>query len=463
MQQHADLVFSGGPVFTATTQRTRATAVAVTGGRIVAVGHDEVRELIGPRTEHVDLAGRMLVPGFQDAHAHPVWGGLDLMRCNLAEVFGTPQLYLDMIAEYAAARPDDEWVLGGGWTMSAFPGGTPLAADLDRVVPDRPAFLPNRDGHGAWVNSVALRLAGIDKHTPDPADGRIERDADGNPSGTLHEGAMSLVNVAYASRLTWANNLLSRIEDQALIPLFSEHPVEMGMNGRDGEIAALLREDPLYRTQVPEVFPRDEDPYSVLNTVNAIAAFVRSIVSFDSPYDAFLRGDTDALSPAAQRGMELFFSERFECFHCHGGFNFTDSSTHQDATIESVGFHNNGLYNLDGDGAYPPDNTGLIDLTGQRRDMGRFKAPSLRNVAVTAPYMHDGSLATLEDVIDHYAAGGSLVEDGPLAGDGRRNPFKSEFVRGFEMTQDERADLLAFLRSLTDERVLTDERWSDPF
>ncbi len=206
MQQHADLVFSGGPVFTATTQRTRATAVAVTGGRIVAVGHDEVRELIGPRTEHVDLAGRMLVPGFQDAHAHPVWGGLDLMRCNLAEVFGTPQLYLDMIAEYAAARPDDEWVLGGGWTMSAFPGGTPLAADLDRVVPDRPAFLPNRDGHGAWVNSVALRLAGIDKHTPDPADGRIERDADGNPSGTLHEGAMSLVN-----------RLLPRTTDEELL------------------------------------------------------------------------------------------------------------------------------------------------------------------------------------------------------------------------------------------------------
>jgi len=292
---------------------------------------------------------------------------------------------------------------------------------------------------------------------------------DGRPvsvgaTGEAHpRGAMSLVNVAYASRLTWANNLLSRIEDQALIPLFSEHPVEMGMNGREDAIADLLREDPVYQRSVANVFPRDEDPYSIINAVHAIAAFVRSIVSFDSPYDAFLRGDPSALSPAAQRGLDLFFSERFECFHCHGGFNFTDSSTHENATIESVGFHNNGLYNLDGEGAYPPDSTGLIDLTGQRRDMGRFKAPSLRNVAVTAPYMHDGSLATLDDVLDHYAAGGRVVESGPLAGDGRRSPFKSEFVRGFELTDAERADLLAFLHALTDERVLTDERWSDPF
>lgn len=190
---HADLVFHGGPVFTATAARRPATAVAVTGGRIVSVGHDEVRELIGARTEVVDLTDRMLVPGFQDAHVHPVWGGLDMMRCDLAP-FSTRDEYVARIAAYSAERPDDEWILGGGWMMSAFPGGTPTAADLDSAVPDRPAFLPNRDGHGAWVNSRALELAGIDRDTPDPSDGRIERLADGNPSGTLHEGAMSLVN-----------------------------------------------------------------------------------------------------------------------------------------------------------------------------------------------------------------------------------------------------------------------------
>ncbi|MGN6221265.1 MAG: amidohydrolase [Microbacterium sp.] len=190
---YADLVFTGGPVFTANTVRSRTDAVAVSGGRIVAVGGDDVRDLVGPSTEVVDLAGRLLLPGFQDAHVHPVWGGLDMLRCDLAQL-DTAAEYVDEIGRYAAAHPDDEWVLGGGWAMSAFPGGTPTASLLDTVTGDRPVFLPNRDGHGAWVNSAALRLAGIDRDTPDPADGRIERDADGTPSGTLHEGAMSLVN-----------------------------------------------------------------------------------------------------------------------------------------------------------------------------------------------------------------------------------------------------------------------------
>jgi predicted amidohydrolase YtcJ len=190
---HADLVFTGGPIFTANAVRTQATGAAVKDGRIIAVGHDEVRDLVGPRTEVVDLGGRMLVPGFQDAHVHAVWGGLDMIRCDLSKAF-TKEAYLSLVHEYAASNPDKEWILGGGWTMSAFPGGTPRAEDLDTVVSDRPAFIPNRDGHGAWVNSRALALAGIDKNTPDPADGRIERDADGTPTGTLHEGAMTLVN-----------------------------------------------------------------------------------------------------------------------------------------------------------------------------------------------------------------------------------------------------------------------------
>lgn len=190
---YADLVFTGGPVFTANAVRSRASSVAVSGGRIVAVGGDDVRDLVGPSTEVVDLRGRMLIPGFQDAHVHPVWGGLDMLRCDLADL-STAEEYLDAIGRYARAHEGDEWILGGGWQMSAFPGGTPTAAALDAATGDRPAFFPNRDGHGAWVNSAALRLAGIDRDTRDPADGRIERDADGNPSGTLHEGAMGLVN-----------------------------------------------------------------------------------------------------------------------------------------------------------------------------------------------------------------------------------------------------------------------------
>lgn len=292
-------------------------------------------------------------------------------------------------------------------------------------------------------------------------DGR-ER-AVGATGDTHPRGSMSLVNVAYASRLTWANHLLDRLEIQALTPMFGEEPVEMGMAGKDADVVALLRSDPGYSEAFAEAFPNDADPRSILNTVRAIAAFVRTIVSFDSPYDRYLRGDESALSNSQVRGMQLFFSERLECFHCHGGLNFTDSSTHADAVVESVGFHNNGLYNVDGSGRYPPDNTGLHDLTGDRWDMGRFKAPTLRNIAVTAPYMHDGSISSLPAVLDHYARGGRLVEDGEFAGDGSRNPYKSLFIKGFELAPQERADVLAFLESLTDERILRDQALSNPF
>jgi cytochrome c peroxidase len=284
--------------------------------------------------------------------------------------------------------------------------------------------------------------------------------ATGNPHP---RSSMSLVNVAYAARLTWANHLLDRLEFQALTPLFGENPIEMGMAGRDSDVVALLRDDPHYTDAFPDVFSRDADPYSVLNALRAVASFVRSIVSFDSPYDRYLRGEADAMSKPALRGMSLFFSERLECFHCHGGFNFTDSNTHANVQVESVGFHNNGLYNIDGSGAYPPDNTGLYDVTGERRDMGRFKAPSLRNIAVTAPYMHDGSIATLEEVLHHYELGGRAITQGPRVGDGSRNPYKSSFIKGFSLSDAERAEVLAFLHSLTDESVLRDPRFADPF
>jgi predicted amidohydrolase YtcJ len=191
--RYADVVFTGGPVFTADSVRSRTSGVAVIDGRIAAVGADAVAELVGPATEVVDLAGRLLIPGMQDAHIHPVGGGMELLRCDLSGA-GSPAEYCDVIAGYAANHHEEPWILGGGWAMAAFPAGGPSAQMLDQLVPDRPVFLPNRDHHGAWVNSMALRLAGIDRDTPDPIDGRIERDADGMPSGVLHEGAMHLVD-----------------------------------------------------------------------------------------------------------------------------------------------------------------------------------------------------------------------------------------------------------------------------
>ena len=194
----ADLILSGATVHAGVGAGTDASPgpadhVAISAGRISAVGTaTEARAHAGPNTEVLDVRGAMVVPGFQDAHVHPPHGGLAELRCELHELLDA-DAYLAAVAGYAAANPSATWILGGGWAMPAFPSGTPRREALDDIVPDRPVFLVNRDGHGAWVNSRALELAGIDAGTPDPSDGRIERDAVGAPTGTLHEGAMDLV------------------------------------------------------------------------------------------------------------------------------------------------------------------------------------------------------------------------------------------------------------------------------
>ena len=191
--RYADTLFRGGVVYRVDPARSWAQSVAVRGDRILAVGPDAgLRGLIGSRTRVIDLRDRMLLPGFQDAHVHASAGGLDRLRCDLTGADGRDG-YLAKVGRYAAEHPDEEWILGSGWHMAAFPGGIPSRTDLDDVVPDRPVFLINRDHHGAWANSAALRLAGIDAATADPPDGRIERDADGKPVGALQEGAMRLV------------------------------------------------------------------------------------------------------------------------------------------------------------------------------------------------------------------------------------------------------------------------------
>jgi predicted amidohydrolase YtcJ len=188
--------FVNGAVFDGHRYLGRAD-VLVEGGKIleVAPGGFESRSARTSTSESsvVDLAGGLISPGFTDAHVHPIQGGLERLRCDLSAL-STREEYLTEIRAYADRYPDREWVLGGGWAMPAFPGGTPTAADLDAVVPERPVFLPNRDHHGVWVNSRAMEIAGLDASTPDPPDGRIERDADGRPSGTLHEGASALVS-----------------------------------------------------------------------------------------------------------------------------------------------------------------------------------------------------------------------------------------------------------------------------
>ena len=277
--------------------------------------------------------------------------------------------------------------------------------------------------------------------------------------------AMSLANVAYAPVLTWANPQVTSLEKQALIPLFGEHPVEMGMAGREKEIFARFKMMSKYRELFAKAYPveanqGDDALYSLSTMTRALASFQRSLMSFNSPYDQFKYGHKpNAITPAAKRGEKLFFGEKMECYHCHGGFNFTDNVQHSRLPHAERGFHNTGLYNLDGKGAYPANNPGIAEFTGDEADMGKFRTPSLRNIAVTAPYMHDGSISSLEQVIGgHYALGGRAA--GQKYG---VNPLRSGMVAGFEVSAREVADLVAFLKSLTDPAFLRNPAFADPW
>lgn len=283
-------------------------------------------------------------------------------------------------------------------------------------------------------------------------------------TGDIHpRNSQTLTNVAYNATLTWANPNLLTLERQIVIPMFGEHPVEMGITGNEELVLARFSSDPLYRDLFAAAFPDQNDPFTFNNTVLALASFSRTLISGEAPYDRYLRGERGALSESALRGMEMFFSEGLECHHCHTGFNMTLSTISGNSTFVERPFFNTGLYNIDGRGAYPADNTGVHEITNDLDDMGRFRPPTLRNIALTAPYMHDGSIATLDEVIRFYMDGGRVIESGPHAGDGRANPYKSGLVAGFSITEEQIADLVAYLESLTDEAFVTDPRLSNPF
>lgn len=291
--------------------------------------------------------------------------------------------------------------------------------------------------------------------------------AEGSTGEEHPRSSMSVANAGYAASLTWANPAVVRLEDQALVPMFGTDPVELGLEGMEDELLRRLRDDERYPEMFAEAFPEALDPISLDSITKAIAAFQRALLSFDSRYDRWNEGDETALTASEQRGMALFFggstaagaTDALECFHCHGGFLLSQSVDHDGNEFNQQTFFNNGLYNLDEDGSYPEGNEGLFDITNDPADKGKFKPPSLRNIAVTAPYMHDGSIATLEEVVEHYARGGRLLE----SGDGKENPNKSSFIKGFFINEQEKADLIAFLHALTDNKLLTDPAFSDPF
>lgn len=377
------------------------------------------------------------------AAAMPLWPGLLWEGLEAASEPST-----------AAAPGSWEWELPEWMPRPVVPGENPMTPE--KVELGRHLFYDEDLSANRTQSCASCHVQELSFSDPRPR-------AVGSTGEVHPRGSMSLANVAYASTLTWANPNLTELEQQVLIPLFGDDPVELGMGGKEEELLQRLRASPVYPDLFAAAFPHEEDPIRVQTLVWALASFQRALISVSSPYDLYLQGDDDAVGPEVLRGEDLFFSERLECFHCHGGPFFSGSIDYVGKGFSEVEFFNNALYNLDGEGAYPPENTGIYEFTRDPADMGRFRAPSLKNIAVTAPYMHDGSLETLEDVLDHYAAGGRTILDGPNAGSGRESPLRSEFIVGFELTPEERSDLLAFLHALTDEAFLTDPRFSDPW
>ncbi|MBP7414468.1 methanobactin export MATE transporter MbnM [Simplicispira metamorpha] len=283
-------------------------------------------------------------------------------------------------------------------------------------------------------------------------------------TGMAHpRGAQGLANVAYHATLTWANPSLVTLEKQMEVPLFGDDPVEMGVNDHNrAEVLARLHAEPVYAAKFAAAFPEAAQPMGWGQVIQAIASFQRTLLSGHSRYDQYLQGKAQLTVPET-RGMALFFGEKAECFHCHGSFNFNDQIVHAASRVVETPFHNTGLYNLGGTGAFPEHNRGVFELTALVKDMGAFRAPSLRNVEVTAPYMHDGSVATLEAVLDFYADGGRRIASGPYAGDGRLNPHKSELISLIDLNAQDKSDLVAFLKTLTDHDFLQNPRHSDPW
>jgi cytochrome c peroxidase len=343
-----------------------------------------------------------------------------------------------------------DWKLPAGFPDPAVPEDNPMSTA--KVELGRHLFYDSRLSANGTQSCASCH-----KQAQAFTDGRLT--SVGSTGEHHRRNSMSLANVVYAASFTWANPAVPDLEAQALLPFFGERPVELGLAGQEDLMLQRLSEDARYPAMFSAAFPGEKQPISMGSVVKAIAAFERALLSGGSPYDRYTyRDELDALTPAAKRGMKLFFSERLECFHCHQGFNFMDSVRHKLTVFPEVLFHNTNLYNVDDKGAYPVVDQGMREFTGKPEDMGRYRSPTLRNIAVTAPYMHDGSIATLSEVLDHYAAGGRASAQG-----GAPSPYRSEFVPGFTLTPEEKQDVLAFLESLTDTEFLTDPRFSDPF
>lgn len=298
---------------------------------------------------------------------------------------------------------DYQWKLPRGFPRPAVPADNPMSEA--KVALGQRLFFDTR-------LSITGRHSCASCHDPARAFSDGRKVAMGALGDALPHNAMALVNIAYNISFGWAQPEVRSLEQQMLQPLLSEHPVELGLAGRESEVVRMLATDPEYRDQFAAVFPDQESPVSFQNVVYAIAAFERTLISSDSAFDRHVfGGDHSAMTPEARRGMTLFFSERTGCSGCHSGFNF--SGNWRDAEGE----------------------TGPATFTRNGTSSRPIRVPTLRNIALTAPYMHDGRFNTLEEVLDHYA-NVSVPEEPQL--------------KRLQLTSSERRELIAFLESLSD-------------
>jgi cytochrome c peroxidase len=335
------------------------------------------------------------------------------------------------------------------------------------LIACRPTHSPNRQASIAQVKlgqylfydtrlSANNTKACATCHAPELAFSDAYRRSSGLYADPTRHNAPSLLNIDSRSSLNWAEPHLHSLAEQMLRPLFATNPSEMGAKGYENIIYERLKADTLYTKLFQQAYPAQNNPIHFDHIISAIAQFLRTL---KMPAALNNYANCDHISNTqqkqlAQQGYQLFFSERLNCFACHNGTNL-------DQPMQGETFANIGLYNCNN--AYPADDFGIAEKTNQAHDNGKFRIPSLRNVALTAPYFHDGSTATLSEVIDMYQNGGRNMDYGNCMGNGKQNPNKDKRLRTFTLTPSEKQQLIAFLHSLTDTSFLQNPNFTNPF
>ncbi len=372
--------------------------------------------------------------------------GVNAMQCDLLKKIKRFSLALTysllFFSTHSALAEDYPWEIPNWLPLPSVPSNNPMS--IEKVELGRRLFYDaNLSGLG-YISCSSCHIQ--EKGFTDLRDKAVGITGDIHP-----RNSMSLINIAYYTRFNWADPITHTLEQQAHIPLFHSQPIiEMAVKGNEEKVIFFLQRDPIYPTMFNEAFG-DNTEIDFDKITKALASFQRTFISHQSPFDQYFYEDKNTLSSQAQKGFELFSSEKLGCSNCHALPHFTDANEKEPL------FHNTGLYNIDDEGSYPTGNQGLFEHTNKKADKGRFRTPTLRNIALTAPYMHDGSVNTISEVINDYAAGGRSARLG------KPSPLLSQHIKKFSLTSDEKSHLITFLESLTDESFLNNPKFTSPF